>query len=74
MDAANYWAWIVDNFYAVMLIGGPIVFAIVLLWAMTHNRLSPRQKAQGDAAARRLYAEGAEDKGDGEPSRGAGGE
>lgn len=69
MDAANYWAWIVDHFYAVMLIGGPIALGVVLLWAVTHNRLSPEQKAESDAATRRLYAEGeaGDKRRDGEP-------
>ena len=52
-----------DHFYAFMLIGGPILLGVVLLWAMTHNRLSRRQKQESEAATRRLYKEqGEEDR------------
>jgi hypothetical protein len=50
-----------ERLWAFVVIGGPIIFAIGLLWAMTHNRMSRRQKEESDAGTRRFRREEAQD-------------
>jgi hypothetical protein len=40
--------------WMVAVVGGPILLAAVLFWAMTHNRLSRRAREDRDAATRRV--------------------
>ena len=46
-----------EYLYPALVIGGPILLGISLFWASTHNKLSRRQKAESEAATRRLYKE-----------------
>jgi hypothetical protein len=50
-----------ERLWAFVVIGGPIIFAIGLLWAMTHNRMSRRQKEESDAGTRRFRREEAQE-------------
>lgn len=43
--------------WSLMTIVGPILFALVLLWAMTHNRRSRAEKRSTEEATRERYAE-----------------
>jgi hypothetical protein len=46
-----------SSLQGVMVIVCPVILAIVLAWAMLHNRTSRRQKAETEAATKRLYEE-----------------
>jgi uncharacterized membrane protein affecting hemolysin expression len=48
---------IINYLYVILVIVAPILLALTLLWVTTHNRLSRRQKAESEAATRRLYKE-----------------
>jgi hypothetical protein len=43
--------------WSLMTIVGPILFAVVLLWAMTHNRRSRAEKQRTEEATRQRRAE-----------------
>jgi hypothetical protein len=43
--------------WAFVIIGGPILLAAAMLWAITHNRLSKRQLRESEGATKRLYRE-----------------
>jgi len=43
-----------EKLWAFVVIGGPIIFAAGLLWAMTHNRMSRQAKDASDAGTRRF--------------------
>ena len=43
--------------WSIVTIGGPIILAAVLLWALLHNRSSAREKAATDRATRRVREE-----------------
>ncbi|WP_260596726.1 hypothetical protein [Sphingomonas endolithica] len=49
-----------ENIWGFVIIGGPILLAGALIWAMTHNRLSKRQQRESEGATKQLYAEQAE--------------
>ena len=52
-----------EYLYAILVIGCPVLLGISLFWVSTHNKLSRRQKAESEAATRRLYKEqGEEDR------------
>jgi hypothetical protein len=42
-------------FWGIITIVGPILLGLGLLWAMTHNRQTKRQKEESDRASRELY-------------------
>ena len=46
-----------SSLQSVMVIACPLILAIVLAWAISHNRTSRRQEAESEAATRRLYDE-----------------
>lgn len=50
-----------EGLWAFVIVGGPIILGVALLWAMTHNRMSRRQREQSDAAVRRVRHEAAEE-------------
>lgn len=43
--------------WSIAIIVGPILLAIVLLWAVMHNRTSRRQRRDTEEATRELYHE-----------------
>ena len=46
-----------DHIYAILLIGGPILLAAILIWARVRNKQDPRSDAHTEQATRDLYAE-----------------
>ena len=50
-----------EKLWAFVVIGGPIILGVVLLWASTHNRMSRKQKDASDAAVRPVRREAAEE-------------
>ncbi len=49
--------------WSILVIVAPIVLAIVLAWALLHNRSSRREEQHTEEATRRMYDEqGAEDE------------
>jgi hypothetical protein len=50
-----------EGIWAFVVIGGPIILGAALLWAITHNHMSRKQKAASDAAVRRVRRETADD-------------
>lgn len=45
------------EWWSIMTIVGPILFGIVLIWVITHNRRSRRDEARSEAATRDLREE-----------------
>lgn len=45
------------DLWAVLIIVGPILLGLTLLWVRLHNRVSRRQAAETERATRRLYDE-----------------
>jgi hypothetical protein len=43
------------TFWGLMTVIGPILLGLALLWAVLHNRRSPREKAETERATRELY-------------------
>lgn len=43
--------------WSVMTVVGPLLFALVLLWAMAHNRRSRAERRRTEAATRERRAE-----------------
>lgn len=44
------------EWYTLMTIAGPVLLAVVLLWAVTHNRRSRREIERTEAATREVQA------------------
>lgn len=51
------------NLWGVLTIIGPILLAIALIWAIRHNRTTPREEAHTEAATKRMYDDQAKDDG-----------
>ena len=47
-----------ETLWLIVVIGGPLLLASVIIWSMRHNRLTARQRAERDAGTRRLREEG----------------
>jgi hypothetical protein len=47
-----------ETLWLIVVIGGPLLLAGVIIWSMRHNRLTARQQAERDAGTRRLREEG----------------
>ena len=45
------------EWWSYVTIGGPILFGLVLLWALLRNRQTPRQEAATEAATKDLRDE-----------------
>ena len=45
-----------EGFWGFAIIGGPILLAVALLWAITHNRQSKGQERRTENATKELYA------------------
>ncbi len=50
-----------DGLWSFVVIAGPIVLVVALLFAMLRNRRTPRQEAQTEQATRELYKQQLED-------------
>ncbi|WP_022684679.1 hypothetical protein [Sphingomonas phyllosphaerae] len=50
-----------DGLWSFVVIAGPIVLVVALLFAMLRNRRTPRQEAQTEQATRELYKQQSED-------------
>ncbi len=51
------------NLWGVLTIVGPILLAVAIIWAIRHNRATPREEAHTEAATKRMYDEQAKDDG-----------
>ena len=54
-----------DHIWAIVVIGGPIVLAAVLIWARIRNKPTAHEEAQTDQATRDLYRDQARQDGTG---------
>lgn len=46
-----------EGIWGFVIIGGPIIFAVGLFWALTHNRGSRREIERTERATREMYKE-----------------
>jgi len=44
-----------SSIWGFAIVGGPILFALVLLWAVLHNRQSKRERDRTEDGTRQLY-------------------
>lgn len=47
-----------EQLWSIVTIGGPILFILVVVWAMLHNRTTRRQREAGREATKAMYREG----------------
>ena len=57
--------FLTDHIYAILLIGGPILLAAVLIWARVKNKATPHEEARSEQATRDLYRDQARQDGTG---------
>jgi hypothetical protein len=46
-----------DTIWMFVVVGGPILLGLAILYARTRNRVSPRQEAETERATQQLYKE-----------------
>jgi flagellar biosynthesis/type III secretory pathway M-ring protein FliF/YscJ len=46
-----------ENLWGFVIVGGPIILGVVLLWAITHNRMSRAEWRRSEEATKRMHEE-----------------